>query len=59
MDHAIYPTTEDRESWGRRPSGVLTRPAEGSTAEPLFLEGILPRRNSWSGSALKNVGWTV
>ena len=43
MDNAIYPTTEDRENWGRRPSGVLTGPAEEATADPSFLESILPQ----------------
>ena len=43
MDIAIRSTTEARESWERWPSGVLTGSAEGTAADPVFLEGVLPQ----------------
>jgi lipopolysaccharide/colanic/teichoic acid biosynthesis glycosyltransferase len=42
MDNAIYSATENRGSW---PSGILTGPAEENTADPLFLEGVLPQED--------------
>jgi exopolysaccharide biosynthesis polyprenyl glycosylphosphotransferase len=43
MDIAIRPTTEARESWERWPSGILTGTAEGTAADPVILEGVLPQ----------------
>jgi lipopolysaccharide/colanic/teichoic acid biosynthesis glycosyltransferase len=45
MDNSICSATEARESWGRWPSGVLTGPAEENTADPLYLEGVLPQED--------------
>jgi hypothetical protein len=43
MDKAIYSSTGDRERWGSWFSGVMTGPAEEKAADPVFLEGVLPR----------------
>ncbi len=43
MDNVIYAATEDRESGGSWPAGVLSGPAEENTADPIFMEGVLPQ----------------
>jgi lipopolysaccharide/colanic/teichoic acid biosynthesis glycosyltransferase len=43
MDIAMRSTTEALENWERWPYGVLTGSAEGTVAESIFLEGVLPQ----------------
>jgi lipopolysaccharide/colanic/teichoic acid biosynthesis glycosyltransferase len=43
MNNALLSTTEALENWERWPSEVLTGTAEGTAADPVFLEGVLPQ----------------
>ena len=43
MDNALRSTTEALENWERWPYSVLTGSAEGTAAESVFLEGVLPQ----------------